>query len=48
MIVLGECRANSPRLAMRWMRERAEQLTDQLDAPYARPVRAWLRDTEEL
>lgn len=48
VISLGENRANSPRLAMRWVRDRAEQLAHQLDAPYARPVHAWLGDKEEL
>lgn len=48
MIPLGEYRANSPRLAVRWVRKRAEQVADQLDAPYARPVRAWLDDADEL
>ncbi len=47
-IALGECQVNSPRLAMRWVRHRAENLADQLDAPYARPVRTWLRDSAEL
>lgn len=47
-IPLGESRTNSPRLAVRWLRERAEDVADQLDASYARPVRAWLRDAEEL
>lgn len=48
VIRLGEYGANSPRLAMCWIRHRAEQLAHQLDAPYALPVHAWLRDTEEL
>ena len=47
-VALGEYRANSPCLALRWAHDRAGYLADQLDAPYARPVRAWLRDTEEL
>lgn len=46
-LALGEARPNSPRLAMRWLRKRAEQLAEQLDAPYARPVRGWIADTVE-
>ncbi|QHC26645.1 hypothetical protein GR130_03135 [Streptomyces sp. GS7] len=34
----------TPRLALRWLRSRAADITDQLDAPAARPVRHWLSD----
>jgi hypothetical protein len=46
-VQLGEHRVASPRLALRSLRGRAQDLTDQLDPPYARVVRAWLRDTRE-
>lgn len=43
-VLLGSLRAKSPRLAMRWLRERAGHVADQVDAPYARPLRSWLID----
>ncbi|WP_245876593.1 hypothetical protein [Streptomyces uncialis] len=37
----------SPRLALRWLRERVTNVTDQLDNAYAQPGRFWLRDETE-
>ncbi|MFP8886469.1 hypothetical protein [Streptomyces mangrovi] len=41
---LGTHAAGSPRLALRWLRQRARHIGDQLDPPAARPVLAWLHD----
>ncbi|GAA3618804.1 hypothetical protein GCM10023079_05540 [Streptomyces chitinivorans] len=38
--------AGSPRLALRWLRDRARHISDQLDPPAARPVLAWLHDDQ--
>ncbi|AYN43776.1 hypothetical protein D9753_20370 [Streptomyces dangxiongensis] len=46
-IPLGSHDATSPRLALRWLRERARDITDQLDAPYAQPGLHWLTDEAE-
>lgn len=46
-IPLGSHGAASPRLALRWMRERASHVTDQLDAAYAQPGRYWLTGEAE-
>ncbi|WP_411121335.1 hypothetical protein [Streptomyces sp. x-19] len=34
----------TPRLALRWLRSRAIDIADQLDAAAARPIRHWLSD----
>ncbi len=47
LLSLGEHRADSPRLALRWLRGRVQDVADQLDPPYARPVWAWLVDVNE-
>jgi hypothetical protein len=44
---LGSHSAASPRLALRWLRERTGHVTDQLDAAYAQPGRYWLTDEAE-
>ncbi len=44
---LGSHSATTPRLAMRWLRSRAQDIADQLDAPAAAPVVHWLQDHEE-
>ncbi|MFD9506176.1 hypothetical protein [Streptomyces mirabilis] len=46
-IPLGSHEATSPRLALRWLRERTRNVTDQLDMAYAQPGRYWLRDETE-
>jgi hypothetical protein len=46
-IVLGSHDAMSPRLALRWLRERTMNVTDQLDMAHAQPGRYWLRDERE-
>lgn len=46
-VPLGEHRADSPRLALRWLRGRAQDVADQMDSPYARVVLAWLDDADE-
>ncbi|WP_205379173.1 MULTISPECIES: hypothetical protein [Streptomyces] len=43
-ISLGLRFAATPRLALRWLRRRAIDIADQLDAPVARPVHHWLSD----
>ncbi|SFK30523.1 hypothetical protein SAMN05192584_10541 [Streptomyces pini] len=43
---LGTHAAGSPRLALRWLRQRARHISDQLDPPAARPVLAWLHDDQ--
>ncbi|WP_326611473.1 hypothetical protein OIE62_20425 [Streptomyces scopuliridis] len=46
-IWLNSHRANSPRLALRWMCARVQDVTDQLDQPYAKPGHHWLTDEAE-
>jgi hypothetical protein len=46
-IPLGSYGAASPRLALRWLRERTRHVTDQLDTAYAQPGRYWLTDEAE-
>ncbi|WP_425265169.1 hypothetical protein [Streptomyces regalis] len=46
-IPLGSHDAASPRLALRWLRERTSNITDQLDAAYAQPGHYWLTDEAE-
>ncbi|MGW5662860.1 hypothetical protein ACWEWG_22595 [Streptomyces sp. NPDC003758] len=46
-IPLGSHDATSPRLALRWLRERTSHITDQLDTAYAQPGRHWLIDEPE-
>ncbi|RZE99788.1 hypothetical protein C0L86_13405 [Streptomyces sp. SCA2-2] len=46
-IPLGAHDATSPRLALRWLRERTQHVTDQLDAAYAQPGLHWLTDEAE-
>ncbi|MEV6961343.1 hypothetical protein AB0M97_19510 [Streptomyces sp. NPDC051207] len=46
-ICLGSHGAMSPRLALRWLRERTRHITDQLDAAYAQPGLHWLTDEAE-
>jgi hypothetical protein len=46
-IPLGSHEAASPRLALRWLRERTGNVADQLDTAYAQPGRYWLRDETE-
>ncbi|MER8003995.1 hypothetical protein [Streptomyces sp. NPDC095613] len=38
---------SSPRTALRWFRSRVQDVTDQLDWPYAQPGRHWLTDEAE-
>jgi hypothetical protein len=44
---LGTHPAATPRLALRWLRRRARDIANQLDAPAARPVRHWISDRAE-
>lgn len=44
---LGAFAARNPRLALRWLRGRAQDVIDQLDPAYARPGRHWLTDMPE-
>lgn len=46
-VYLGGIPTKSPRLAMRWMRERAGHVADQLDESHARPLHSWLNDRFE-
>lgn len=46
-VTLGAHRTDSPRLALRWLRGRTQDVADQCDPPYARPMYAWLVDTAE-
>ncbi len=46
-IQFGSHGAASPRLALRWLRERARHVTDQLDTAYAQPGHYWLTDEAE-
>ncbi|WP_223124057.1 hypothetical protein [Streptomyces cacaoi] len=39
--------AGSPRLALRWMRGRAQDIADQLDPAGATPAHHWLTDQRE-
>ncbi|MGW6605260.1 hypothetical protein [Streptomyces sp. NPDC055036] len=39
--------ARSPRLALRWMCARIQDVTDQLDQPHAQPGHHWLIDETE-
>lgn len=43
---LGAHSTSSPRLALRWLRQRADHISNQLDPPAARPVLAWLDDDQ--
>ncbi|WP_194074703.1 hypothetical protein [Streptomyces barkulensis] len=43
---LGAHTAGSPRLALRWLRQRARHIADQLDPSAARPLLAWLHDDQ--
>ncbi|MFJ9585652.1 hypothetical protein [Streptomyces acidicola] len=44
---LGSHQTTSPRLALRWLRERTGHVIDQLDTAYAQPGRHWLTDEPE-
>jgi hypothetical protein len=46
-INLGFHQATSPRLALRWIRDRTSHVVDQLDTAYAQPGRYWLTDEAE-
>jgi len=46
-IELGASAARNRRLALRWLIGRAQDVTDQLDEPCARPCRHWSRDMAE-
>jgi hypothetical protein len=46
-ISLGACATPNRRLALRWLIDRAQDVTDQLDEPYARPGRDWQTDMAE-
>ncbi|WP_275464852.1 hypothetical protein [Streptomyces noursei] len=43
-VPLGSGSVATPRLALRWLRSRAIDIADQLDAAAARPIRHWLSD----
>ncbi|MFD1830403.1 hypothetical protein ACFSJS_12100 [Streptomyces desertarenae] len=43
---LGSHPTTSPRLALRWLRQRARHISDQLDPLAARPVLHWLDDDQ--
>ncbi|MFI1092061.1 hypothetical protein [Streptomyces sp. NPDC020917] len=47
VISLGACAIRNRRLALRWLIGRAQDVTDQLDEPYARPGRRWSTDMAE-
>jgi hypothetical protein len=47
VVSLGTRAAGTRRLALRWLRDRAQDVTDQLDEPYARPGRHWSTDMAE-
>lgn len=47
-INLGGLMSHSPGGALSWVRKRAEQVAQQLGAPYDRVVRAWLDDAVEF
>ena len=44
---LGWYPATSPRLALRWLFARTQDVADQLDPAFARPARHWLADRDE-
>lgn len=44
---LGAKAAATPRLALRWLRARAQDIADQLDPAVAWPLRAWAEDLWE-
>lgn len=44
---LGSHAATTPRLALRWLRSRAQDIADQLDTSATAPVRHWLEDHQE-
>ncbi|MEU2080406.1 hypothetical protein ABZ569_00715 [Streptomyces albus] len=44
---LGTHRAASPRLALRWVHARTEDIADQLEPPTGWQARAWMRDEAE-
>lgn len=44
---LGGRLTSSPRLAVRWLRDRVRDVTDQLDRHYAAPGRHWVLDEPE-
>lgn len=44
---LGGRLTSSPRLAIRWLRDRVRDVTDQLDRHYAAPGRHWVLDEPE-
>ncbi|OLZ64658.1 hypothetical protein AV521_34040 [Streptomyces sp. IMTB 2501] len=46
-VTLGSHAATSPRLALRWLRERTSHIADQLDAAYSQPGRHWLTNEPE-
>ncbi|MFB7501599.1 hypothetical protein ACFC09_44320 [Streptomyces sp. NPDC056161] len=46
-ITLGSWGGTTPRLALRWLRERTSHITDQLDTAYAQSGRQWLADEPE-
>jgi hypothetical protein len=46
-IWLGSHPATTPRLALRWLRNRACDIADQLDAAAVRPARDWIADVRE-
>ncbi|CAL9301769.1 hypothetical protein SUDANB66_03414 [Streptomyces sp. SudanB66_2053] len=46
-VPMGLHDATSPRLALRWLRERTRHITDQLDAAYAQAGLHWLTDETE-
>ncbi|MFI5758158.1 hypothetical protein [Streptomyces sp. NPDC051569] len=46
-IWLNSHRASSPQLAVRWMQTRVQDVTDQLDRPYAQPGHHRLTDETE-
>ncbi|MFI1014231.1 hypothetical protein [Streptomyces sp. NPDC020965] len=45
--LLGSRTTNTSRLALRWLRDRAQDITDQMDEPYAEQGRQWLTDEAE-
>lgn len=47
MVWLNSHPASSPCLALRWLRSRVRDVTDQLDRPYAQPGHHWLTDEAE-
>lgn len=47
LINLGSHQATSPRLALRWIRDRTSHVVDQLDTAYAQSGHYWLTDEAE-